>query len=202
MEPIHSIAGIILAAGASERMGSPKALLKCGDGTTLLSKQFGLLKRAGCSIIHIVVGADADEIRSAHGDIDADWVTNDRWQLGQFSSIQAGLAAAQRGNCEGAIVLPVDVPGVKETTINALMETALFNTHLLAIIPEYNEHQGHPIYLSKSFFQRLTEADPKDSRLDQILDGMKALMHLPVNDPHVVVNVNTPDEWEIYRKGA
>jgi len=201
MNLIHSTAGVILSAGASKRMGEPKALLRFEDGTTLLSRQANLLGDVGCERIVVVVGADAGKIEDAHPELDVEWVMNEGWETGQFSSLQRGLGAIEDKAVEGAIVLPVDVVGVAKTTVATLIETALFNTHLKAIVPEYNEHGGHPIYLAHEFFRRLLDIDTRneDARLDVQLRLADDVMRLPVNDPHIVRNINTPDEWAIYK---
>ena len=108
MNPIHQITGLILSAGKSSRMGSPKALLEFKDGATLLSKQVDLLRSANCTDITVVVGADTEAIRQAHTDIEVNWVINDKWELGQFSSLQAGLKSI--GSMD-VILLPIDVIG-------------------------------------------------------------------------------------------
>lgn len=66
MKPSNPIAGLVLAAGASERMGSPKALLEFPDGTSLLTRQVETLKEGGCTNIFVVVGTDAEKIKSRH----------------------------------------------------------------------------------------------------------------------------------------
>jgi len=192
-----NISGLILSAGASERMGRPKALLDDGK-TTLLAKQVALLLQGGCGDITVVVGADAEEIMRQHEELKVGWAINDDWQQGQFSSLQVGLRDMLAGDPVGTVVLPVDVVCVAVETVTAIIETALLNLHLGAIVPEYNDNGGHPIYLSRNFCERLLALDPKDdaSRLDMQIQNEREAMRLPVSDANVTKNINTPEEWE------
>ncbi len=204
MKPISDIAGVILSAGASTRMGRPKAMLRFPDGVTLLARQFELLHDAGCAGVFVVVGASAADIRAAHMDLDAHWVVNDAWETGQFSSIQAGLSEAALASSDGILLLPVDVACVAAATIEAIVETALRNPHLDAVVPEHDGRGGHPVALSTRFAEKLLELDPASpqARLDRILAGTKNLVRLPVSDPRVAANVNTPAEWEALMGGG
>ena len=198
MKTIHSIAGIILAAGASERMENPKPLLAFPDGTTLLASQVQLLRSAGCDEVAVVVGAHADKIQSSHKEIEVTWLTNEHWEVGQFSSIQVGLSRVLQTEATGAIILPVDTAFVSHSTIQAIIDTALRNPHLEAIVPEYGEDSGHPVYISKGFGETLARIDPQDeaARLDTQLRGANHVMRLPVNDPNITCNINTPQDWQ------
>ena len=198
MKPVHSITGIILAAGASERMESPKPLLAFPDGTTLLTSQVLLLRSTGCNEVAVVLGANADEIRSSHTETEVTWLTNERWEAGQFSSILVGISRVLQTEATGAIILPVDTVGVNHSTVQEIVDTALRNPHLEAIVPEYGEEGGHPVYISRKFGEMLARIDPRDedARLDTQLSGARHVMRLPVNDPHITCNINTPKDWQ------
>ncbi len=198
--PITDIAGLVLAGGAGSRMGGPKAMLDCGDGRTLLERQVELLRDGGTSGIAVVVGAEAIAIRERHPQLPVRWVVNEAWERGQFSSLQLGLGDLTAVTTTGVLVLPVDVVGVRAETIAAIINTALANPHLAAIVPEYEDRGGHPLYLSHDCFERLSVLDPSDdeARLDRQLRGLHQVMRLPVNDAGVVRNVNTPAEWQAF----
>lgn len=193
MKPSNQTAGLILSAGASERMGFPKALID-QDGTTLLEKQAETLKAGGCAEVHVVIGADAEKIRARHPKAAVKWVENKDWQRGQFSSLQTGLVSILATNACGVVILPVDCAGVAPFTVAAIIETALRNPHLKAVVPEYKNEPGHPIYLSRMFCEYLVRLDPmqEEARLDLQIKGVREIISLPVNDPYVTVNMNTP----------
>lgn len=196
--PDLEIPGIVLAAGASTRMGRPKALLAFPDGSTLLERQCALLLEGGCSQVIAVVGARAAEIQQAHPALPARWAINEGWERGQFSSLQVGLAAALESDPEGALVLPIDALTGTPAIPEALITVAGHNPHIDAIIPDLDGRGGHPVYLSRSAIARLLALPPegKSSRLDFQISQLGQVLRLPVSDPGIIENINTIEEWD------
>ncbi len=193
------MAGIVLSAGASERMGSPKALLVLPNGKTLIESQVIAMREGGCDKIFVVVQPTSEVEAKTRGFISADFVKNERWTAGQFSSIVAGLSFAfglADSNFVGALIMPVDAVGVSTETISAVIETAAINTHASAVVPEYAERKGHPIFVSREFGSRMIAMDANQSRMDVLLSTEKHVIRMPVNDKYSVNNVNTIEEWK------
>jgi CTP:molybdopterin cytidylyltransferase MocA len=137
--------GVLLAAGASRRMGRNKALMRLG-GQTFLARGVRQLWSA-CDAVIVVLGADAKRARAAmeeefvrlvevgalHRDLasarrhgaqalEVRFVVNRAWRRGMLGSSRLGLRAALRLGPETVLVLPVDHPGVKSATVRALAE--------------------------------------------------------------------------------
>ena len=125
------------------------------------------------------------------------WIENHKWKNGQFSSIQSGLKILSKLTKTGVILLPVDVVGVKLEVIRTIIEAALVNKHLQVIAPEFEKRGGHPIYLSNHFCNHIVSVDltSKDARLDMQIRKTNGTMRLPLNDPAIIRNINTPEEW-------
>lgn len=114
-------AGLVLAAGASSRMGMPKPLLRLPDGKPLGLAQANLLQSAGCDPVKIVLGAREREVREALGDAET-FVLNERWRQGRISSVQTGLRAVHPFS--GCVLLPVDTAGVRADTICRVLDAS------------------------------------------------------------------------------
>lgn len=208
------LGGLILAAGASERMGAPKALLtipwspedrsaeeRPPEEHYLIVDQAVRLLAAGCDRIVCVLGASAEEIERRAGQKLATLHTslilirNENWIRGVFSSIQAGLAAIGPVQ-DGVIILPVDVPGVATSTFAELLREARAGDGWDAVVPVFEGRGGHPVWLSQRATQAIREADPA-GRLDYLLRGMR-VKRLEVRDGQTVLNINAPEDWRRY----
>jgi molybdenum cofactor cytidylyltransferase len=208
--PGAELGGLILSAGASQRMGQPKALLRlesAQDGRCLLADQVERLRRAGCGRIVCVLGAQADEIEAARAwewrpDRDAAPAArvviarNPQWPLGAFSSLQCGvraLCADGLAGGGGAILLPVDVPGVSQAVFERLLDAAHASPVPDAVVPIHGGRGGHPVWLAPATLERITH-EPPDSRLDHLLRGLR-VARIEVEDARVALNVNALEDW-------
>jgi CTP:molybdopterin cytidylyltransferase MocA len=184
---------IILAAGASSRMGFPKALLKVGP-RTLLEDQIKRLRDAGCSPIIAVVGSEAARIIKGTK-ARANFVINRRWPLGQFSSVVTGLKKLP-SKTGGAIILPVDValvpPGVTKKLIATSKDTAGLGVE--AVVPVHRGRMGHPIWLSANAIKKIIKTDIKTGRLDRMLPEFR-LKHVKTTAGEILNNVNTKKDY-------
>lgn len=143
--------GVLLAAGASTRMGTPKAMVKWKGKSFLANGTLALW--AACDTVVVVLGAKAREVRAAAEEefgalvtsgalshavhaargkgargLEAHFAVNAGWKRGMFSSAQAGLAEALRMRPSMVLVLPVDHPEVRPETVarlGAMMAEAL-----------------------------------------------------------------------------
>lgn len=185
-------AGIVLAAGASSRMGQPKALLPMPDGAPLAIHQANLLRDAGASDIAIVLGALGEEIAAALRAYGYPIIFNHAWTTGRIASLQAGLRTMPT-DITGAVVLPVDTVGVAPQTFQKILAAA-DEQRPLALRPSYNNAPGRVAWINCELFAPLLAlpADPS-FRLDAWLADREIM--LPIDDPAISNNINTPDAW-------
>jgi molybdenum cofactor cytidylyltransferase len=194
-------AGLILAAGESRRMGSPKPLLRY-QGQTFLDRLMSLFARS-CSPVIVVLGAGADRIRSsAHGA--ATFVVNHDWPHGQTSSLQCGLASVP-AEADGVLYTLVDHPAVEQATIEALLaperplpdgrSSDLPNAAPLLRIPRYQSRRGHPIWFSSALIPEfLTLHDPLTAK--EVVHAHLAETHfIDLDDPGIVADIDDPSAY-------
>ncbi|MBI4342520.1 MAG: nucleotidyltransferase family protein [Candidatus Omnitrophica bacterium] len=152
------IAGIILAAGESRRMGFPKALLLY-RGRTFLESVLEASVAAGLDPTVVVLGPDAPKILAAVDLRGAIVARNDRPETGQIGSIQQGLSSIINRPVDGAVVWPVDQPHVLVGTLERLINE-FRSRHAAIAIPTYHGRRGHPALLGRTVFQELLEHRP------------------------------------------
>lgn len=183
-------AGLVTAAGASSRMGSPKALLPLPDGTPLAVHQLRRLTQAGCNPVILVLGSEAARIQDALPK-DTPSVVNDDWATGRFSSIQTGLRALWP--FDACVILPVDAVGISDHTIQRLIESAA-RSGSRAVRPIYQGEAGHLLWINQATAQCLLDYEgPMDKSLQDWLQH--DIDFLEIDDSQLTANANTPDQW-------
>ncbi len=184
-------AAVVLAAGASTRMGRPKALLE-HDGRSFVACAVDLATRAGCAPIVVVTGA----VDLADLGLAARLVHNETWPQGQLGSLQRGLAAL--ADPAGVLVLTVDRPHLQVTTVVTLV--AAFRTSpQFSWQPAYAGRRGHPVIYPRSLLPALmalpVSADPRE-----LLRAHEALRRtIAVDDPAIHDNLDSPADLERLR---
>jgi CTP:molybdopterin cytidylyltransferase MocA len=184
--------GVVLAAGASSRMGRSKAQLEV-DGTTFLERAVHLLRDAGCRYVVAVVNGDDDWSARLADVSGAAVVVNDRPESEQIDSLRLGLAQLP-DDSTGAVVLPVDCPRVKLATVQAVIDE--FALEDAAIVnPAYNGQSGHPVVFARRVWpELLTGALPDGAR--SVIDAHDDARIVEVDDPGVLIDVDTPADYQ------
>lgn len=139
-------AAVILAAGASTRLGEPKQLVRLG-GETLLERAVRVAREAGCEPVVVVLGAEAERVLAACDLRDARVVRNEQWREGMASSVHAGVAAAD--GADGVVLMTCDQPAVTAEHLRALMVSGAVTASA------YSGRRGVPAYFPASSFPEL-----------------------------------------------
>lgn len=189
------IAGIILAAGASSRMGRPKALLPIGHDT-FVTRLARTLARAGAHPVIVVAGATADAVRAAlaAADVAVMLVVNPAPERGQLSSLHTALAALD-DTVEAALVCLVDAPLVTADTVGRVM-AAFRQTRAPVVRPASGQQRGHPVLFARALFGELRDADPAIGAKAVVRAHAAESVDVEVDDPGAFVDIDTPADYE------
>ena len=185
-----SDAAIILAAGESRRMGSPKALLPY-RGATFLDTLTGLFA-ARCSPVIVVLGAHADAIR-AGSSRPATFVVNADFARGQTTSMQCGLRALPP-DVTGVLFTLVDHPAVSQQTVEALLWDA---PDALLRVPRYREKRGHPIWFSRRLVPEFLALPEDGAARDVVRSHASETQFLDLDDPGVTADIDDPEAYRL-----
>lgn len=195
--------GVILAAGESSRMGRDKALLPwppnaAGSalGDTFLSAAIRLFS-AHVDEVLVVVGKNEAALAPVVYASGASLVVNPDPERGQFSSLRIGLREVLNRGRDAAMITLVDRPPVAMETLAAL-ESAFERAaaeRKWAVIPEYHGTHGHPILAGREMLEAFLKA-PETSNARDIEHAHQAnIDYIPVDDPLVALNVDTPVQY-------
>ena len=190
-----SFAGLVLAAGESSRMGQDKALLPW-QGETFLSSALRVLQSV-TELVIVVAGENEPELAPIVYANAAYIIRNPHPEQGQFSSLQRGVEEVLNRGRDAAIVTLVDRPAPAPETVQQLKD-AFQNAsdQIWAVVPEFNGKHGHPVVIGREMIEAFLRAPAGSNARDVEHAHQNRIRYLAVNDPHVAINVNTPEEFQ------
>jgi molybdenum cofactor cytidylyltransferase len=180
-------------------MGRDKALLPWAPsavGDTFLSAAIRLFF-SHVDVVLVVAGKNEDALAPVVYANGASLVVNPAPARGQFSSLQVGLHEVLSRGRDAAMVTLVDRPPVQMTTIETLeaaFEQAL-TQRKWAVIPEYQGKHGHPILVGREMMEAFLRAPETSSAREVEHAHQSEIEYIPVDDPLVAVNVDTPEQY-------
>lgn len=191
------IRAIVLAAGASSRMGQAKAALPLGTtGETVVARVVRTLLTAGLPSVTVVAGAHIDAVRAAMPAFEprARVVEHPGWAEGQLSSLLAGLDAVSDPQLEAILVTLVDVPLVRAESVAAIVH-AWRQTRAPIVRPVDGDRHGHPVVFDRAVFDDLRRANPKVGAKAVFAIHASARLDVPIKDAGAFVDVDTPEDY-------
>jgi molybdenum cofactor cytidylyltransferase len=149
-EAAMSVAAVVLAAGASTRLGAPKQLARLGE-EMLLERAVRVAREAGCSPVVVVLGAEFAQVLGNSLLGDAVPVINDQWTEGMASSIRLGVRMLEvvAREAAGVVLMTCDMPAVTAAHLRALMASGERTAS------RYAGRSGVPAYFPASNFEAL-----------------------------------------------
>ncbi len=186
------IAGIILAAGSSSRMGRVKQLLEF-EGRPILEIVVHKALAAGLEPLIIVLGHQADAIRRAVNFKQARIIYNPRYQQGQSTSLQAGLDAVP-GDCPAVMFLLGDQPLLEGSVMARL--TAAYRRHRPPlVIPEFNGQRGNPVIVDRELFPRLHALTGDSGARKLFAEYRSRTVKVAVDSDSIHFDLDVPEDY-------
>ncbi|GMV05594.1 MAG: 4-diphosphocytidyl-2C-methyl-D-erythritol synthase [Gemmatimonadota bacterium] len=193
------VAGVVPAAGASTRMGRPKALLDAG-GRSFVAAVVGALVGGGCDPVVVVVGPGQDDVARRAKAAGALVLENADPGEGPITSLRLALAAA-RGDADALALLPVDHPLVRPETVAALVD-AWRSGGAPLVLPVHQGKRGHPALLGRALFPELLRADLEGGARTVVHAHLDAALLLEVDDAGTVTDIDTPEAYRAAFQGT
>ncbi len=186
------VGAIVLAAGASTRMGQQKLLLPFA-GTTVIAHIVRELHAAQVAAVHVVVGYEPDRIRAALSGTRVNIVENPDYTRGMLSSVRTGLASAA-ASWTAALIALGDQPLIRAPHVAALLAAHAANPERI-LVPGHEGRRGHPLLLPQRYW---AEAAVQHSDT-----GLRGLLHAHAEDLQVVElgtdevlsDMDTPEDY-------
>jgi len=170
---------VVLAAGSSERLGQPKALVRIGE-RCLVEWVVSRLQAHGLDPLVVTNEEIADEVAAS---VDCGVVVNPDPGAGRTGTLQVGIGHIGTGAGQRILVVPVDRPGFSDSTLETLLDSTATSC------PTQGGRGGHPILLSAEDAAKVVEGSPS-APLRNLINPVR----IEVTDPYLHLNVDRPED--------
>ncbi len=189
------VAAVVLAGGASKRMGRANKLLAKFKGAALVHRAVESALRSDAAEVIVVTGHEADLVRQALSGLDVRFIHNPAYPEGLSTSLRAGIGVVSR-TLAGAVVLLGDMPRLKAATVNALIERFSADDDAMICQPAYEGRPGNPILWPREFFSDILDIWG-DTGARQLLERYAARVSLvEVDDPGIHFDIDEPGDFD------
>jgi molybdenum cofactor cytidylyltransferase len=192
-----SCAAIVLAAGASTRLGQPKQLLQM-NGESLLHRTIRLAEKAGCAPIFVVLGFEAERMRREAADLDVRVVSNPKWQSGLGSSLRSGMEALMKESQlpQKVALLLSDQPMLSsEILFNLVKNSAEIGS--LIVASSYTGRLGVPAVFRKELYPDLQKVEG-DKGAREVIQRYRD-QTASIDFPEGAIDIDTVQDLELLR---
>ncbi len=192
------VSAVVLAAGMSRRMGTPKQLLRM-DGKTILERTLENVRKSAVDEIILVLGFAADTVEKeiSAGGMSTQGikvVRNDAYQQGMGTSLRTGLGALDAKTSAALIVL-ADQPFVRAATLDNLIECHQQSKPQI-VIPMYKGFRGNPVLLDRSVLPELKDLNGDVGCRAIFGDHTENIRKLPVDDAGILLDIDSHEDFQ------
>jgi len=194
------IAAILVAAGASRRMGHRNKLLLPWGSITLLEHALGVVMASRVGQVITVTGHEAETVLPFIEHKGVTLIENHRWSTGLTSSIQTGLRAV-RPNATGFLIFFGDLPLVRTEDIDRIITTfemARSQSARCIVVPAFKGRRGHPVLFSSAFREDMMNCEFADGCRSIMAANATDVREAPMPDDRTLRDVDTPESyWDL-----
>jgi molybdenum cofactor cytidylyltransferase len=187
-----SVAGIVLAAGTSERFGEKNKLLATVDGEPVVRCAVRTMAESSVAPVVVVTGADAAAVADAVAGLPVETERNPEYADGQATSLETGIRAIREQSGEAVVVALGDMPFVSPGTVDALVDAYAAGVGD-ALAPSHEGARGNPVLFDSRFFDALTAVDGDIGGRDVFRESESSAL-VDVSDPGVRRDVDTLED--------
>ena len=192
------VSGVVLAAGESTRMGTPKALLAAPDGQPFVVRISRAFTDAGVDPVVIVTGSAHDRIVEAVAEaalpVAVRLVRNPDPGRGQLSSLWTGMAVAVTPDTQALLVTLVDVPMLSAATVDAVVREWR-RTGAPIVRPAIGAAHGHPVLFDRSLFDELRQAPLEGGAKTVVRRHEARIVNVTPPDGGCLRDIDTPEDY-------
>ena len=190
------VAAIVLAAGRASRMGSNKLLAEL-DGVPIVRRTAAAALASRARPVVVVTGHEAAAVREALAGLDVVFAHNPGYADGMSTSLRAGLAAA--GPAAAALVCLGDMPRLAAHHLDAVI--AAHRDDETIVVPTFDRKRGNPVLWPRRYFAEIAALTGDVGARALIDRHAEQVCFLPIDDPAILVDVDTPAALEALRSG-
>jgi molybdenum cofactor cytidylyltransferase len=192
------IAAIVLAAGKSSRMAPANKLFVEIDGRSLIEHAVAAATGSQAATTVVVLGNEADRVRAILAGRAATLVDNLDYASGLASSLRVGLAAVP-ADCEGAVVLLADMPGVTSAHVDRLIAAFAPLEGRAICIAARNGKRGNPVLWAQRFFAEMAALEGDQGARGLVRRHEESVCEVDMPDDGVLTDLDTPEALGAYR---
>ena len=187
------VCAIVLAAGESRRMGTPKPLLPFGRHC-VIEQVVRSLQRCPIDRVLVVLGHRHEAIEPVVRPLDVQVVLHPEYRRGMLSSVQAGIAAAP-AEATWLFIHPVDHPHVLPEVVAAQLAAGQEGRGTI-VVPTHGGRRGHPLLIHARYRDEIATLDPQIGLRELLRRHPDAIHHLAVETDAILRDLDTPADYE------
>ncbi|WP_321345589.1 nucleotidyltransferase family protein [uncultured Draconibacterium sp.] len=191
---MNNIPILLLAAGASSRMGKPKPLL-AWEGKRLIEHQVNMLLSTGNPVV-VVLGNQSESIIPILQGLPVEFTINESWEMGMGTSIATGVRFIKQlyPDCKGVLITLIDQPLITTDHLNTLVANFESEKQQIIVSQADSGWQGVPVLFDRFYFDELARLNGKQGAKTIFRNYPQHVISIPCGE--ILEDMDTPKEYD------